>query len=129
MSVVLRVRNPDLMSQSYVIMNQFQLPNSVEPGGIILSLGTKASKPADIKVVGTGSKNSVNKVFRDNSERNQFYLHPLILRHMYSGCGKDNILSWLFVQSMYLRIWSPTSVVTESPAGLSIILRSAASVW
>lgn len=58
-----------------MIMKQFQVPVKLEPSGVIPSSGAQALKPADLRVVGPGGKNSANGVFRENSERNHFYLY------------------------------------------------------
>lgn len=84
------VENLDLMAQSPCDQETGLASSSVNCGEIILSLGTKTSDSADIKVIGIRSKNYANGGFRENKERNHFYLHPLMLRHLYSGYEKNS---------------------------------------
>lgn len=113
---------------AHLIMKQVQRPIQRTLVKSILSLETKASEPAGIKIVGTGSKKSANGVFRDNSERNHFYT-PLYFVTCILAMEKTSVC-WLFTQSMYLRIRSPASTVTESLARHSFYsVRPAASRW
>ena len=84
------VENLDLMAQSPRDQETVSASSSVNCGEIILSLGTKISNSADIKVVGIRSKSYANGVFRENKERNHVSVHPLILRHLYSGYEKNS---------------------------------------
>lgn len=77
--------------QGGALIFQFSEPIVVSPGGNILPLKTKLSKPIDLKVTVTGSNIFVRESL-DVIVRSHSHSHPLIRGPMYSDYGGDNTI-------------------------------------